>query len=253
MGKKKKRQERAQSPGQPRKGTSSLPPRMELSATSEALADAARVVSSSPPGPLPPSVPAEAVATATIERSPEKILAAPVTVASPAPAAIIPAPVVVIAASAPSAVAAAPAAAIAPSAPTALAPPSEPVAAAESGVRPKFRDEHRSSERISLEVELHLASDSHFFSGLSGDISEGGVFISTYRRLAVGSLVELEFSLPGSQRPVRARGVVRWHRAPSPQFPPGVGVAFEDLGDDDRAAIHAFCSVRPPLYYDDVG
>ena len=114
-------------------------------------------------------------------------------------------------------------------------------------------EEHRASERISLEVELHLASDSHFFSGLSGDISEGGVFVSTYRALAQGSLVDIEFSLPGSEQPLHARGEVRWHRDATPDLPPGVGISFDELSDDDRKVIHSFCTMRPPLYYDDVG
>lgn len=114
-------------------------------------------------------------------------------------------------------------------------------------------EEHRASKRISIEVELHLASESHFFSGLSGDISEGGVFVSTYRALAMGSLVDLEFSLPGTDQPIHVRGEVRWHRDAAPDFPPGVGIAFDELSEDDRKVIHRFCTMRPPLYYDDVG
>ena len=114
-------------------------------------------------------------------------------------------------------------------------------------------EEHRASKRVSLQVELHLASESHFFSGLSGDISEGGVFVSTYRALAQGSLVDLEFSLPGFDHPLHARGEVRWHRDATPHGPPGVGISFDELTDDDRDAIHRFCTMRPPLYYDDVG
>ncbi|MDB4938629.1 MAG: hypothetical protein JWP87_5601 [Labilithrix sp.] len=114
-------------------------------------------------------------------------------------------------------------------------------------------DEHRASKRISLAVELHLASESHFFSGLSGDISEGGVFVSTYRALAMGSLVDVEFSLPGSERTIHARGEVRWHRDASPGATPGVGIAFDELAEEDRSVIHRFCTMRPPLYYDDVG
>lgn len=114
-------------------------------------------------------------------------------------------------------------------------------------------EEHRASTRISIEVELHLASESHFFSGLSGDISEGGVFVSTYRALAQGSLVDLEFSLPGAAEPLHARGEVRWHRDATPHGPPGVGISFDELSEDDRKAIHRFCTMRPPLYYDDVG
>ena len=114
-------------------------------------------------------------------------------------------------------------------------------------------EEHRASKRISIEVELHLASESHFFSGLSGDISEGGVFVSTYRALAMGSLVDLEFTLPGAAEPLHARGEVRWHRDGTPDVPPGVGIAFDELSDEDRKVIHRFCTMRPPLYYDDVG
>lgn len=126
-----------------------------------------------------------------------------------------------------------------------------PIAAAPE--RELVEIEHRATPRTSLVVELHLASDSHFFSGLSGDISEGGVFVSTYRDLATGTPVDVEFSLPGSERVVKAKGEVRWHRSASPDMPPGVGIAFEELADEDRALIHRFCTLRPPLYYDDVG
>ena len=114
-------------------------------------------------------------------------------------------------------------------------------------------EEHRSSRRVSVEVDIHLASDSHFFSGLSGDISEGGLFFSTYRPLTVGTQVDVEFSLPGTERSVHARGEVRWIREHSPDHPRGVGIAFEELSDEDRDAIHAFCNARPPLYYEGVG
>lgn len=115
------------------------------------------------------------------------------------------------------------------------------------------REEHRASSRASLAVELHLASESHFFSGLSGDISEGGIFVSTWRELAVGSPVDVELSLPGSERPLRAHGEVRWQRDASGDAPPGVGIAFDELAAEDRALIRRFCTLRPPLYYDDVG
>jgi len=114
-------------------------------------------------------------------------------------------------------------------------------------------DENRVSPRVSLAVDIHLASHSHFFSGLSGDISEGGLFLSTYRSLPIGSVVDLEFSLPGSDRMLQARGKVRWVRDHSAFGPRGVGIAFDELSPQDRKRIHEFCSVRPPLYYDDLG
>lgn len=114
-------------------------------------------------------------------------------------------------------------------------------------------EEHRASQRVAVAVDIHLASESHFFSGLSGDISEGGLFLSTYRPLPIGSTVDLEFSLPGSDVPVQARGEVRWLREHSTGQPRGVGIAFDELAEDDRERVHRFCTMRPPLYYDDVG
>ncbi len=116
-----------------------------------------------------------------------------------------------------------------------------------------YAEEQRGSRRVAVAVDIHLASDSHFFSGLSGDISEGGLFLSTYRPLPIGSSVEIEFSLPGSSAPLRAHGEVRWLREHSTGQPQGVGIAFDDLADDDRESIHRFCTMRPALYYDDVG
>lgn len=140
------------------------------------------------------------------------------------------------------------------SAPVVAAAASEARVIASAPAEPQVEvEEHRASKRVSIEVELHLASESHFFSGLSGDISEGGVFVSTYRALAQGSLVDLEFSLPGASQPLHARGEVRWHRDATPHGPPGVGISFDDLTEEDRKAIHRFCTMRPPLYYDDVG
>lgn len=116
-----------------------------------------------------------------------------------------------------------------------------------------YDEEQRASRRVAVAVDVHLASDSHFFSGLSGDISEGGLFLSTYRPLPIGSSVEVELSLPGSNAPLHARGEVRWLREHSTGQPQGVGISFDALADDDRERIHRFCTMRPALYYDDVG
>ncbi len=113
---------------------------------------------------------------------------------------------------------------------------------------PRSDHEHREKQRVALEVEIDLHTDSHFFSGLSGDVSEGGIFVQTYRPLAIGDEVALSFDLPDGR--VEAHGKVRWHRAHSDANDPGFGIAFDALSEDDRAAIHAFCAARAPLYYD---
>ena len=108
--------------------------------------------------------------------------------------------------------------------------------------------EHRTHPRVAIAVDIDLESESHFFSGLSGDVSEGGVFVQTYRDIAVGSEVAVEFVLPGGH--VSAHGKVRWHRDKSDSSPPGVGIAFDELSQEDRDLIHRFCQARAPLYYD---
>lgn len=92
-----------------------------------------------------------------------------------------------------------------------------------------------------------MNSDSHFFVGLTNDISAGGLFVSTYRELAVGAQLALEFALP--EGVVRVQGTVRWRRDSS-EMTPGVGIAFEQLSPSDEKLIRRFCDRRPPLYYD---
>lgn len=103
-------------------------------------------------------------------------------------------------------------------------------------------------ERVAIEVEVTLTSDSQFFAGLSGDLSEGGLFVQTYERYEVGRRLFVTFSLPTGD--VRASGVVRWIRDPTSGGTPGVGIAFDPLLNSERASIEAFCRVRPPLYHD---
>lgn len=130
------------------------------------------------------------------------------------------------------------------------APSAAPAPSASTAPAPLVIEEHRASPRVSLSVDIHMSSDSHFFTGLSGDISEGGIFVSTYRPLAIGDEVELELTLPGSADPFTARGTVRWIREHSADHPRGFGVSFDVLADGERARIHDFCARRPPLYYE---
>jgi uncharacterized protein (TIGR02266 family) len=108
--------------------------------------------------------------------------------------------------------------------------------------------ERRASERVEIEVEVSLTSESQFFAGLTGDISTGGLFIHTYSLRPVGSRVLVAFSLPMGE--IKTPGVVRWVRRASEGTEPGLGIAFENLGSSERASIEAFCRTRPPLYHD---
>jgi len=103
-----------------------------------------------------------------------------------------------------------------------------------------------------IEVHIHLSSDSHFYAGLAGDVSEGGIFYATYRAFPIGSEVELVCHIPGSAEPLRAFGKVAWLREHSVHGPRGVGITLGHLAEGARALIQAFCRARPPLYYEGV-
>jgi len=108
----------------------------------------------------------------------------------------------------------------------------------------------RRSARRSCEIELEFTEESHFYAGLTQDISQGGVFIATYKLLPIGRRLMLNFDLPDGTH-INANGEVRWLRdTASPSARPGMGIAFLDLPEESERAIAEFCKERPPLYMD---
>lgn len=111
--------------------------------------------------------------------------------------------------------------------------------------------ERRVHTRIQVQVEVSMESATQLYTGLTGDLSEGGVFVPTWQEVPVGSEVDLELTLPNGS--IRTRSVVRWRREMSsdtPDVPPGVGIGFLDMDDDAQALLSDFCASREPLYYD---
>ena len=112
------------------------------------------------------------------------------------------------------------------------------------------QERRKTDQRVFFEVEIGLTSESHIYTGLSLDVSTGGVFVATYEPAAPGTAVSLYFVLPDGHV-VNAEGVVRWTRAATADAPPGIGVAFVNISSESIAHIAAFCASRPPLYFDD--
>lgn len=112
--------------------------------------------------------------------------------------------------------------------------------------------DRRTSERqrCVLDLEVELDHESHFFTGLSQDISEGGLFVATYHLVPVGMPLSLRLLLSDGSH-VEARGQVRWVRdAPRGDVPPGVGIAFVELSESARQRIVHLCAQRPPLFFE---
>lgn len=109
----------------------------------------------------------------------------------------------------------------------------------------------RSSPRVKVQVEVTMQSESNFFTGFSGDISETGVFVVTYQRLLPpGTPVELTLALPG-EPPISLAGAVRWVREAGTGSGklPGMGIAFANVGERETVAIQRFICGREPLFW----
>ena len=121
------------------------------------------------------------------------------------------------------------------------APAAGPAAAPSSGPR-----EH-------VEANVGATTESNFYVGFSGEIAEGGVFLSTYETFPKGTAIDLLVTLPGGFE-MQVPGMVRFVRDPldfSADSEPGMGVQFEQLGHDHRELILRFIRKRPPIFYDD--
>lgn len=105
--------------------------------------------------------------------------------------------------------------------------------------------------REKLEANIGATTESNFFVGFSGEISEGGVFIATYTTLPIGTPVEVLVTLPGGFEST-IPGTVRFVRDPMDMdSEPGVGVRFDKLTSEQRELVLRFIKKRPPVFYDD--
>jgi len=113
------------------------------------------------------------------------------------------------------------------------------------------RGQHRRTRRVPVCLGVGFDSDSSSFSGVTSDISEGGLFVATHSLPPVGSEIELRFSLPAGPE-LHARGVVRWLRDANDAdaAPPGIGVQFNALPEHDLSAIRAFIDEWEPAFFE---
>ena len=112
----------------------------------------------------------------------------------------------------------------------------------------------RRASRVELNVEIGIDDHTNFYVGFSENVSEGGLFVATYRLMPLGTDVALTFVLP-DEYPVFVHGVVRWLRDPRDQsasdMPPGMGIEFTELKDSERARIQAYVNAHAPIFYPD--
>ncbi len=113
----------------------------------------------------------------------------------------------------------------------------------------------RKSPRVDAEIEVSFevseGGPHNFYTGITQDISQGGVFLATHRVLPVGSKLRITFTLQG--REITADAEVVWTRtleAIGPGVEPGMGMKFVNISKEDEAFIAAYVADRETIYYD---
>jgi uncharacterized protein (TIGR02266 family) len=114
-------------------------------------------------------------------------------------------------------------------------------------------EQRRRYHRVELETEVTFDGPTNFYTGFTEDISGGGLFVSTYNIRPIGTQIDISFTLPNGHI-VNTRGQVRWVHDPvdpDEDTRPGMGIMFEELLPEDRAAVDAFIKSRAPIFYDE--
>lgn len=97
----------------------------------------------------------------------------------------------------------------------------------------------RRSRRERLVVRVDYSTVDSFFSEFTTNINEGGLFIETDAPSAIGTQVQLQFQLPGTDEPLKVGGRVIWTSPGAPGEVPGMGVEFEELDPIARDQVNA--------------
>jgi uncharacterized protein (TIGR02266 family) len=111
---------------------------------------------------------------------------------------------------------------------------------------------NRIHPRVELQVEVTLQSDHNFYTGLSSNVSEGGLFVATHDLPSIGTRLVVRFELGGSPEPIDAVGEVCWLReARSPDFPAGFGLRFLKISNESLSRVASFVATRESIFYED--
>ncbi|HEX9813358.1 MAG TPA: TIGR02266 family protein [Myxococcota bacterium] len=113
----------------------------------------------------------------------------------------------------------------------------------QEAVSSRFIDgiERRNSPRADVVVRVNYQTVDSLFSEFARNINDGGLFVETDTPQPIGTSVELEFKLPGADRPIEVVGnVVRSIDADqaAPDGIPGMGIEFENLDSDVRQQVN---------------
>ena len=104
-----------------------------------------------------------------------------------------------------------------------------------------FPDEHnrRSSPRVTLGVPVSYRVHNTIATGLTLNISTGGLAVRTTSPLEVGAIVKLRFRLPKAGHEIEADACVAWADRRV-----GMGLQFTRIDASDQALVNAYVSAH---------
>ena len=119
---------------------------------------------------------------------------------------------------------------------------------------PATDDDKRVSPRYQVKVEVGLQTENNFYTGLTQDLSGGGVFVATNQIREVGERIKVLLTLPGQRETFEILTEVRWVR--STTFSrnvedPGMGLRFLQMSPGAKQAVTDFLSQRESLFFDE--
>lgn len=113
------------------------------------------------------------------------------------------------------------------------------------------RTQKRKHPRANAYLCIDLCSEHNFWTGLTMNISEGGVFVATHVLLDPGTVVSMHLVLP--QARILTLGEVRWRReyTGDDDVPPGMGIQFVKLDPTSLKAVRDFVTkIREPILFE---
>jgi uncharacterized protein (TIGR02266 family) len=122
-------------------------------------------------------------------------------------------------------------------------------------------EDRRRHPRYAMTLAITMFTDDNFYAGFTEDISEGGVFVSTYRILPIGTVVTMSLYLDDAEAPYQIIGTVQWTRGPEAlteneavfgannDVRTGVGIRFDEMSVQAIVAIRRFMRARRPEFY----
>jgi uncharacterized protein (TIGR02266 family) len=101
----------------------------------------------------------------------------------------------------------------------------------------------RAEDRTGSKIRIVFKRASDFFRAYISNLGAGGLFIKTTQTLPVGTVLQLDFNLPGSDYVIQTKGKVVWARPKEEsdeRKPPGLGIQFVRMRPEDNERIRIY-------------